>query len=505
MKGIPLFFDRSLLAADATDNADAVSTADLRASASSVLSAAVRGLLALLFTAFLFTPLHAAVRPTLSDAAKNGDKEALRSLLQKGANVNATEGDGTTALHWAVYRDDLEAVDLLIRAGAKVNAANDLGATPLWTACQNGSEAMVRRLLGAGANPNAKLLSGETLVMVAARVGNAGVVEQLLAKGADPNARASRGQTALMWAVAQEHAEVVKVLLAHGANVHARSDTWTDVMAVAPHGYLDYNRAVPHGNDTPLLFAARVGDLASAKLLVAAGSDVNETDASGITVMVLAGHSGFTDLVEFLLDKGADPNAAKTGFTALHEAIMRRDEKMVAALLAHGADPNAPLQTWTPTRRSSRDYNFDPELVGATPFWLAARYGEPNVLRLLLKHGADARFVHHSDRVVDTSAAGARGNPFEHRKEVVTPLMAAVGMGGGGPGWVELERSKREPLVLESVKLLVDLGIDVNAANTDGRTALDAAKALKFESVVAYLVEKGAKAGTGTPARGGRQ
>src|SRR5262249_30183418 len=186
---------RILSAADCTDSADRVSTANLRLSASSVLSAARRGLVALCVCVFLLTPmLNAAVRPPLSDAAKNGDKEVLRSLLQKGANVNATEGDGTTALHWASYSDDLEAADLLIRAGAKVNAANDLGATPLWAACQNGSEAMVRRLLAAGANPNAKLVAGETLVMAAARVGNAGVVEQLLAKGADPNARASRGQ-----------------------------------------------------------------------------------------------------------------------------------------------------------------------------------------------------------------------------------------------------------------------------------------------------------------------
>jgi len=466
----------------------------------------MKRILYLCLCVFVVIPiLHAAVRPPLSDAAKSGDKDTLRSLLQKGANVNATEGDGTTALHWASYRDDLDAVDLLLRAGAKVNVANDLGVTPLWTACQNGSEAMVRRLLAAGANPNAKLLGGETPLMTAARVGNPQVVEQLLGKGADPNARAARGQTALMWAVAQEHPDVVKVLLAHGTDVHARSNAWTDVMAVPPHGYLEYNKAIPHGDDTPLLFAARVGDLASAKLLVAAGADLNETDAWGISVTVLAAHSGFTDLVEFLLDKGADANAAKAGFTALHEAVMRRDERMVGALLAHGASPNTPLQTWTPTRRSSRDYNFEPELVGATPFWLAARLTEPNVMRLLLKHGADPKFVHHSEKVVDTSAAGARGNPFEHRKEVVTPLMAAVGIGGGGPPWVEIEKSQREPLALESVKLLVELGIDVNAANTDGRTALDAAKAAKFDSVVAYLVEKGAKAGTGTPNRGGRQ
>jgi ankyrin repeat protein len=447
------------------------------------------------------TAATAGVRPPLLEAAKSGDKDALKALLQKGVNVNATEGDGTTALHWASYRDDLESADLLIRAGAKVNAANDLGVTPLWTACQNGSEPMVRRLLAAGADPNAKLLLGETPLMVASRAGNAGIAEELLARGADPDVRAARGQTALMWAVAQRHPDVVKVLLAHRADIHARSEAWSEVMAVSPHGYLDYNRAIPHGSDTALLFAARVGDLESAKLLVAAGANVNDMDAWGVSATVLAAHSGFTELVEFFLDKGADPNAAKAGFTALHEAIMRRDSRMVGALLAHGADPNTPLHTWTPTRRSSRDYNFEPELVGATPFWLAARYTEPDVMRLLLKHGADPLFVHHSDRVVE----GRGGNPFEHRQETLTTLMAACGMGGGGSPWVEIERSQREPLTLETVKLLVDLGVDVNAANTDGRTALDGARTLRFESVVSYLQQKGAKPGTGGTGRGGRQ
>ena len=459
----------------------------------------MKRLFSLCFCVLVVAPLlHAAIRPPLSEAAKTGDKETLRSLLQKGANVNATEGDGTTALHWASYRDDLESVELLLKAGAKVNAANDLGATPLWTASQNGSEPVVRRLLAAGANPNAKLLLGETVLMVAARSGYAAIVEQLLAKGADVNAKAARDQTALMWAVSQKHPEVVKVLLAHKADVHARSTAWTDVMAVSPHGYLDYNRAIPHGNDTALLFAARVGDLASAKMLVAAGANVNDADSWGVSAMVLAAHSGFTELVEFLLDKGADANSAKAGFTALHIAIMRRDEKMVSALLAHGADVKVPLQTWTPTRRSSKDYNFEPELIGASPFWLASRFTEPNIMRMLLKAGADPLFVHHSDRVPDRF-------PFQHRKDDVTTLLAATGVGGGGAPWTDIDRPLREPLCLETVKMLVELGVNVNAANVDGRTALDAARALKYESVVAYLVEKGGKAGTTAPARGGRQ
>ena len=223
--------------------------------------------------------------------------------------------------------------------------------------------------------------------------------------------------------------------------------------------YLDYNRPIPHGGDTALMFAARVGDFASAKLLVAAGANVNDQDAWGISATVLAAHSGYGELVEFLLEKGADPNAAAAGFTALHEAIMRRDEKMVSALLAHGADPNAPLRTWTPTRRSSHDFYFDPELVGATPFWLAARFSEPSVMRLLVKHGADPLFVHHGEQVV----LGKGGNGFEHRTQVTTALMAAVGM-GGGTAWVQPDRGEREPLTLEAVKLAVELGVDVNAA-----------------------------------------
>jgi len=432
----------------------------------------------------------AADRPPVIDAARNGDRDGLRVLLQKGANANAAEADGSTALHWASYRDDVESAGLLIRAGAKINTANDLGVTPLWTASQNGSEVMVRRLLDAGANPNAALLAGETPVMVAARSGYAAVVEQLIAMGANVNARGARSQTALMWAVAQKHPEVVKVLLAHGADIHARSEVWSQIMAVPPHGYLPYNRSIPAGGETALMFAAREGDLASAKLLVAAGANVNDADAWGVSATALAAHSGLGDVVEFLLDKGADPNAAGPGFTALHEAIMRRDEKMVNTLLDHGADANTPLRTWTPTRRSSDDFNFAPELVGATPFWLAARFGQAGVMRLLLKHGADPLFVHHGERTVE-----GRGEAFVRRTDVTTALMAATGM-GGGRAWVLPEPSEREALVLEAVKVAVELGIGLNAANTDGRTALDSAKTLKYDTVVRFLQEKGAQPGT---------
>jgi uncharacterized protein len=399
----------------------------------------------------------------------------------------APSGDGSTPLHWAAYRDDLAKADQLIRSGANVNAANDLGATPLWAASLNGSVAMVSRLLAAGAKPDAALTSGETPLMAASRAGKPLVVEQLLKKGATPNARASRGQTALMWAVGQKHAEVVKLLIAGGADVHARSETWEQMMAVPPHGLPEYNRMIPQGGDTALMFAARVGDLESARLLLAAGANANDQDAWGVSATTMAAFAGHGEIARLLLDKGADPNADKTGFTALHCAILRRDEPTVSALLERGADPNLTVKVWTPTRRASDDYYFMPALVDASPYWIAARFTHPGIMRLLAKHGADTKVVHESNYV--------QGEGYQRRKERTTAVMAALGI-GGGTAWVPLDRAQRDSLILETVTLAVELGADVNASTIDGRTALDSAKAQKYEAVVAYLESKGATPGT---------
>ena len=427
----------------------------------------------------------------LITAARNADLGALRALLKQGLDPKVRQKDGTTALHWAAHRDDLESADLLIRAGADVNAANDLGATPLWPAAVNGSAAMVRKLLSAGASPNAALSLGETIVMTAARTGNADVVEQLLSKGGDPNVRAARGQTALMWAVAQRHPDVVKALLAHGAEVHARTDVWTELLKTDPDqaSHPDYQVRIKQGGHTALMFAARVGDLASAKLLVAAGATVNDQAAYGISATVLAAHSNHENLVAFLLEHGADPNTAGAGYTALHAAILRGNEKAVAALLAHGANPNAPLLAASPTRRESNDFFFHNTFIGATPFWLAARFSEPGVMRLLTQHGADPLVVHNVEY-----PAGSYGTYSRVDEGATTALMAAVGMGGDiNSGWALPTAREREALTLEAAKVAVGLGVDVNAANGNGDTALHGAAARGFESVVTYLVEKGAK------------
>ena len=256
-------------------------------------------------------------------------------------------------------------------------------------------------------------------------------------------------------------------------------------MAVPPHGLPEYNRMIPQGADTALMFAARSGDLASAKLLVDAGANVSDHDAWGVSATTLAAFSGFGELARYLLEKGADPNNDKPGFTALHCAIMRRDEETVAALLARGANPNVTVKVWTPTRRSSDDYHFMPALVDATPYWLAARFTEPGVMRLLAKHGADTKVVHESNYV--------QGEGYQRRKERTTAVMAALGM-GGGTAWVPVDRAERDALVLETVKLAVELGADVNVASTDGRTALDSARAQKYEGVAAFLESRGAVA-----------
>ena len=206
----------------------------------------------------------AAERAELSvaNAARNADWASVQTSLDGGVDVTIAQGDGSTALHWAVHWEQVDIAARLIAAGADVNAATDLGVTPLWSAAENSSLVIVRQLLAAGADPNAALLSGETVLMTAARSGDAAVVRHLLEAGAGTEVTAARGQTALMWAAAQRHAAVVEVLLEYGADVDTRTVSWTEVVKTSPDPWSpEYVTEQQQGGYTPLLFAARVGDL----------------------------------------------------------------------------------------------------------------------------------------------------------------------------------------------------------------------------------------------------
>src|SRR5206468_3846618 len=197
---------------------------------------------------------------------------------------------------------------------------------------------------------------------------------------------------ALMWAAAENHPDVVRVLIEAEADVHARSRTYTQIVTsevTQRAGREELNYTVLRGGGTPLLFAARSGDAESVRLLVAAGADANETLPNGMSALVLAAHSGQGAAGSALLEKGADPNAAGIGYTALHAAVLRGEVDLVKDLLRHGAKPDAMITKGTPLRRNNQDYNLPATLIGATPYWLAAKYLEPEIMRALAAGGAD--------------------------------------------------------------------------------------------------------------------
>ena len=432
--------------------------------------------------------VRAAGDSPLITAVRTGKIDAVRQLLQRHVDVNEAQGDGATALHWAVHLDDLATADLLLKAGARVNVADDTGVTPLYLSCMHRHAAMVDRLLAAGANPNAALLNGETVLMMCARAGDPASVKALLLHGADVNAKETfHSQTALMWAASEHRPEIVKLLLEVGADIGARSRAYPQTVTSAETqraGREELNYTMLRGGSTALLFAARAGDAESASLLLAAGANVNDVLPDGTTALIDAAHSGQGAVAELLLEKGADPNNGDIGYTALHAAVLRGDLGLVKALLAHGAKPNAVVTKGMSTRRANgHDYLLLKALIGGTPYLLAAQYLEVEMMRALAGAGADTRLA---------------------KQDGMTPLMMAVGMqpvaNDLSPGQTNrrghrvLDGAKveDESQVLQGVTAALDLGSDINAVTSQGDTALHGAAAEGYNRVIQLLADRGA-------------
>ena len=377
----------------------------------------------------------------LVQAAHEGKTAIVRSLLLKpGIDVNATEHDGTTALHYAAQSGNLDMVKALITARASVNAKNRYGVAPIWLAATNGDSAVVEALLRAGADANTtRADSGETVLMIAAMAGHPAVLQRLLAYGADPNAMdAVRGQSALMWAAAEGHPDAARVLVDAGANLEGRSSTGI----------------------SPLMFAIRAGDIPTTLRLLDLGANLKATGPDGTTSLGLALINAHWELASALLDRGADPNTNDPRGRPLHlVAYMRRAEnrglspwlprratgtmdsiELAKRLLAKGAKINDRLDYKNPNYNPTHmavGYFQSITWVGATPLYISSKACDMEFMKFLLANGADPKI-------------GTTQN--------ISPLLAAAGIGyaiGESPG------SPEE--ALEAVKLLASLGNDVNA------------------------------------------
>jgi ankyrin repeat protein len=406
----------------------------------------------------------------LAGAVARQDRAEIAGLLEQGADANAAEVDGMTALHWAAHHADLDTAKQLIQAKANVHASNRYGVRPLSLACGNDSPELVELLLGAGADPNTTLPGGETALMTAARTGVLGSVRTLLARGAEVNAKERNGQTAVMWAAAEGHADVVYALIQAGA---------------------DFRTPLPSGF-TPLFFAAREGRREVVRVLLKAGVEVNEpmrpnksggkTPRQGTSPFIIAVENGHFELAAALLMAGADPNDQRSGFAALHVITWvrkpnRGDDpdgdpppagsgnmtslEFVRELIRRGADVNLRLERGSSGRgRLNR--------TGATAFFMAADTADLPLMRLLVELGADP-MIPNADRA--------------------TPLMAAAGLGTMAPD----EEAGTEAEMIEAVKYLLELGADVNAVDDNGETAVHGAAYNNAPKVVDLLVSLGAK------------
>lgn len=428
-----------------------------------------------------------AETPQLVDAAQRGDRAAALALIGTGTDVDAYAADGTRALHWAVRQNDLGLADVLLDAGADPSAANRYGVTPLQLAALNGSADLIERLLDAGAAADEVGVDGETVLMTAARSGSAAAVEILLDNSAVVDAREQwHGQTALMWAAAHGHADVIRRLIAHGADVNARSsiEEWERQWTAEPRA-----KWLPPGGMTPLLFAAREGRVAAMDVLIDSGADIDATTPDGISGAVLALINGHYDAAAAIIEAGGDPNLVDvSGRGALYAAVdfntMPKSNRpaphvlenehsafdIIGMLLAAGADPNAQLEQLAPYRAKLDRGNDTVLRKGTTPLLRAAKAADLDAMRLLLAHGADPTL---------TTDSG------------VNALMLAAGVGTTEQDTTG--RDKTESQAIAAMELLLQQGLDINAVDSRGRTALHGAALQGYDEVVRALARLGAQ------------
>jgi uncharacterized protein len=415
----------------------------------------------------------------IADAAEAGDWRRVQELIHAGADVNAPQADSTTALIWAAHHSQAEAAAALIAAGADVSAANEYGVSALSEAAASGDFAIVAALLRAGADANTTLPEGDSALMLAARSGNQQAVEMLLTGGAAVDAREGwHGETALMWAAGENHAAVARTLLEHGADIAAVSAefTWDFVKQTGVASQL------PRGGLTALLHAAREDSVETAAVLLDHGADPNVADPRGLSALRIAITNGNLDFAKLLLERGAEPSDG-----ALVEAVKLRTHPWVRAaktrtnrttqlelmemLLARGADPNA-----APAAGMVKQHWVDGEHPNAPPLFLAAQATDLELMRLLAARGADAR---------RSSSAKAKG---------ASTLMAALGLSphvGSGARPPELPPDA----ALAAGRLALELGADVHAARSDGMTALHLAAEKGWNGIVEFLLASGAELG----------
>jgi len=450
----------------------------------------------------------------LAALIRDGEYKDALALIATGADVNATQPDGTTPLMWAVNHGEHELIDELLKHGAKPGGRNVLGATALTEAIETGDSELVGRLLQAGADPNLGNEDDQTPLMLAARQGSLPMVEALVKAGAKINTREEfRDQSALMWAVGSNTggaAAVTDFLIKHGAEVdfRAAANDWGNQITGEPRA--QYR---PTGGLTPLLYATRSGCLECAKSLLQAGADINRPTPDGVSPLMNAIDAGNYPIANFLLDQGANPDLQDWwGRTALYIAIDMHSRggtiagagggfgrggggargaggpplrgggppggfparggpppagapgaapsgppasaiQVAQRLLEMGVNPNTQLDMHRPFLGRFVD---DLLTTGCTPLLRAAVGFDKEAVELLLKHGA----------IVDLPNVMG-----------VTPLMAASGIGwggvgGSGPGQspVFYGRSARPNLeseAIEVLKVLLAAGADINARITD--------------------------------------